>query len=97
MLHIEVFAGAQWPLPESTLHWAAVAATRPGEGDRVDPDELRARAAQIRSRHGIGTIAAAAAGARPIEDPRPNPKLVTPADLAASPSFSFASRVVPSS
>jgi hypothetical protein len=22
MLHIEVFAGAQWPLPESTLHWA---------------------------------------------------------------------------
>jgi hypothetical protein len=22
MLHIEVFAGAQWPLPEYTLHWA---------------------------------------------------------------------------
>jgi hypothetical protein len=74
----------------------AVAATRPVEGDRVDLDELRAKAAQVRARRGVGAIAAATAAAGPIEDPRPNPKLVTPADLAASPSFSVAARVVSS-
>ena len=82
--------------PPGRLPEPSAAATRLGEGVLADADELRAKAAQIRARYGIGRIAAEAVAAGRNEDPRPNPKLVTPADLAGSPSFRLAGRIVSS-
>jgi len=84
------------PKPPGKLPDPTAAATRLGAGVFADADELRAKAAQIRARYGIGPIAAEGVAAGRTEDPRPNPKLVTPADLAGSPSFSLAGRVVSS-
>lgn len=69
-------------------------------GDEVR--ELREKAARVRARlaagrAGSGAADAAAAAATPVlDDPSPNPKMVTPGDLGGSPSFGPTERVVSS-
>lgn len=91
------FAKEMWELLQARPHAAALRATAPPEalGADIADEELTGRMAQARARLGMGKLLTASApAAAGTVVPNPNPKLVTPLDLATSPSHSALGRLV---
>lgn len=90
------FAKEMWELLQARPHAAALRATASPEalGADIADEELTGRMAQARARlgmHGLAATAMPAAAGTVV--PNPNPKLVTPLDLASSPSHSALGRL----
>ena len=91
------FAKEMWQLLQARPHAAALRATASPEtlGVDIGDDELTGRMAQARAKLGVGgLLASSAPAAAGSVVPNPNPKLVTPLDLASSPSHSALGRLV---
>lgn len=91
------FAKEMWELLQARPYAAALRATTSPEalGADIADEELTGRMAQARARLGMGKLLTASSpAAAGTVVPNPNPKLVTPLDLATSPSHSALGRLV---
>ncbi len=90
------FAKEMWELLQARPHAAALRAMASPEtlGVGIQDEELTGRMAEVRARLGLhGLMASPAPAAAGSVVPNPNPKLVTPLDLATSPSHSALGRL----